>query len=72
MIALANREPFEVDCRKCKKTVVVWLNIADVAEWHTGKLIQDAMPYLSDDERELLISKTCGPCFDKMFENCEE
>ena len=34
------------------------------------------MPYLNAGEREILISKTCDECFDKMFpyqeENTEE
>ena len=39
----------------------------DYEAWENGKLIQDVMPYLSADEREVLISGICGPCFDKMF-----
>ena len=35
-------------------------------------LIQNAMPNLSADDRELLISGICGPCFDKMFPPEEE
>jgi hypothetical protein len=30
-------------------------------------LIQDHFPHLTDDERELIISGTCGSCFDDMF-----
>jgi hypothetical protein len=36
-------------------------------EWRNGKLIQDAMPTLSVDDREFLISGICGKCFDEMF-----
>jgi hypothetical protein len=36
--------------------------------WKEGMLIQDAMPELSADERQLLISGTCGKCWDKMFQ----
>ena len=43
------------------------VNLHDMGRWQNGSLIQDAMPYLSADERELLISGTCGTCFDKMF-----
>lgn len=32
-----------------------------------GVLMQNAFPYLSADERELLISNTCGECYDSMF-----
>lgn len=43
------------------------INPVDLAAWKRGTLIQDAMPYLSDGEREILISKTCGECWDAMF-----
>jgi hypothetical protein len=43
------------------------INPQDVIDWQAGKYIQDAMPYLSKGERELLISGTCDECFDKMF-----
>jgi len=55
------------ECRKCSEVLLVPVYFEDVEAWRGGKLIQDAMPYLSADERELLISETCGPCFDKMF-----
>ena len=43
------------------------VHVEDVTAWENGELIQNAMPYLSADEREVLISGTCGPCFDRMF-----
>jgi hypothetical protein len=55
------------------------VNPKDLSDWKSEKkYIQDAMPYLSAGEREILISKTCDECFDKMFppnpeeENTEE
>jgi hypothetical protein len=39
----------------------------DLKRWEGGELIQDAMPYLSAGERELLISGICETCFDKIF-----
>ena len=40
---------------------------ADYKNWQEGALIQDALPYLTTDQRELLISATCGTCWDDMF-----
>jgi len=55
-------------CRLCGKLVEMLVNSKDLSDWKSEKkYIQDAMPYLSDSEREILISKTCGECFDKMF-----
>ena len=54
-------------CQFCQVDHIVMADQMDVANWENGALIQDAMPYLSADERELFISGTCGACFDKMF-----
>ena len=54
-------------CTKCHKEQVIEVMLEDHRAWENGKLIQVAFPYLSSDERELLISGTCGSCFVKMF-----
>ncbi len=54
-------------CRQCNTDVDIAVMEGDFEKWQMGELIQDAMPYLTPDEREILISGTCGPCFDKMF-----
>ena len=56
-----------VNCMHCDTREKIQVNYADFHAWKNGTLIQDALPYLDADQRELLISKTCGPCFDKMF-----
>lgn len=54
-------------CRWCKREVKLTVSRKGWFRWKTGTHIQDALPELSAGERELLISKTCEPCFDKMF-----
>ena len=54
-------------CNTCKDQVEMAVNVDDYTSWENGELIQVAMPYLSADEREVLISGVCGPCFDNMF-----
>lgn len=39
----------------------------DLIKWENGELAQKAFPYLSADEREMLISGYCPICWDKMF-----
>ena len=56
-----------VACNVCNDSVTLTVNPVDGIQWQQGKFIQDAMPYLDADERELLISNTCGTCFEKMF-----
>lgn len=54
-------------CRCCSKDHNVKVNVKDFLDWEAGKLIQDAMPYLSVDDRELLISGFCKEGWDKIF-----
>ena len=73
MVSLTKRETAVVSqCIKCTKTETVLVKKADLMAWKKGKYIQDAMPYLAVDERELLISGICGECFDNMFPNEDE
>jgi hypothetical protein len=62
----------EIDCVRCKESQSITVGTEDLANWRDGALIQDTMPYLSADDREVLISGTCGSCFDKMFGDEEE
>jgi hypothetical protein len=62
-----NTFDIQTTCRECKSVKVVNVNADDYKAWLKGGLIQNVMPYLSADERELLISGVCGECFDKMF-----
>jgi len=35
--------------------------------WIDGELIQNALPNSTPDQRELLMTGNCGPCWDMMF-----
>jgi hypothetical protein len=59
-------------CNTCKQQGHVEVNYVDVLKYQQGQLIQKCFPYLSDDQRELLISNTCSACWDKMFAEDEE
>ena len=54
-------------CRSCKKDNRLEIAERDYKRWLSGVPIQMAMPRLSADDRELLVSGICGKCFDKMF-----
>jgi hypothetical protein len=62
-----NKEKFIFHCTTCCKEYTLHISMNDYDEWTRGKHAQNAFPYLTADERELLISGTCGPCFDSMF-----
>jgi hypothetical protein len=55
-------------CFVCGQDVSVFVAPQDAEEFLSGGgFAQDIFPYLSAADRELLISGTCGPCFDKIF-----
>ena len=57
----------EVTCRSCSKNHSIKVPSEGHEEWMQGALIQNALPELSEGERELLISGTCDDCWDEMF-----
>jgi len=59
---------FEAPCRICAKVSIIECNQSDIEKWVNKQgYIQDLLHYLSAAQRELLISGTCGECFDEMF-----
>jgi len=54
-------------CRWCGHRQNIPIHPNDHTAWRDGTLLQHAAPYLEDDEREMLISETCSPCWDDMF-----
>lgn len=59
-------------CPFCHKGHEVEVNEFDYFDWSEGELAQDAFPYLTAAEREMLISGVCPTCWDKMFGIDEE
>lgn len=58
----------KLKCRKCGTIHVVVIPMDDYKAWKSGCiLIQDAMPYLDPDVREMFLSGWCGTCWDKLF-----
>lgn len=57
----------EVKCIKCKKVYTVDVPKEGLFNWQRGMLIQDAMPDVSADDRELLMSHLCSSCFNNLI-----
>lgn len=57
-----------IKCVECGKPVTVEYDSGDYSDWKNGKYIQDAFPYLTADEREMLKTGICHDCWAKMFE----
>ena len=56
-------------CFICGEDQTVRVDKLDYGKWVGGELIQNAMPYLTSGERELLISGYCNSCFDNLFKD---
>ena len=60
-------DTLQAQCIRCKDTHVLMVSNHDLKRWEGGELIQNAMPYLTAGEREILISGVCEACFGKMY-----
>jgi len=57
-----------VHCSGCGVDYHLSVDYDGYVAWKKGEgFIQDLLPDNTDDERELLISATCGDCYDRMF-----
>jgi hypothetical protein len=65
-------QEFFVICQTCAKRYTFLIDPEDYYAFRHGTFAQDAFPYLTVSQRELMISQTCGPCFDKMFPKDDE
>jgi hypothetical protein len=61
-----------VECRDCHEAHQFHVRTDAYDQWVNGALIQRVMPEIPEDQRELLISGTCGKCFDLLFDEDEE
>jgi hypothetical protein len=60
-------------CPSCGGTTKIVVNRDGYLAWSRGDtLIQRAMPELSADDRERLITGFCTPCWDEMFAEPED
>lgn len=58
-----------VECRWCKKSYTIKVDAVSYEMWCCGfGNIQNLMPELSADDREMLISQTCKECWNKIFD----
>jgi hypothetical protein len=63
----------DVECMHCNKTYTINVVGKDLEAYRKGgAVIGEVLHYLSDFERELLISRTCEVCWDKFHESAEE
>jgi len=56
-----------ITCIHCGSDHEIWTKPGDLESWSNGELIQEVLHYLSEDDRELLISEICDICYGKLF-----
>lgn len=57
-----------VTCESCGTLYTFEVDYEGYLAWrHEGKLLQHALPENTHGERELLLTSTCGPCYDALF-----
>ena len=74
MVAAVHDRSFILDakCWRCGSVTLIILNKEDLLDWLSGSgSIEDIFDYLSANERELLLSNTCGHCFDSLFKHLD-
>lgn len=55
------------ECPFCGEYHEVMVSETDYWNWESGELAQNAFPYLTAEEREILISGICPDCWGKIF-----
>lgn len=67
---MGNNEFIELHrtCNMCKKHFIIKVPTGGFYSWIIeDNLIQNALPDVSPEERELLISGICGNCYNELF-----
>ena len=64
-----NRKDYSitVTCALCGKDETVKVNHEDYEAWKQDTYAQDAFPYLTPEERDVLITHMCISCQEKIF-----
>ena len=60
-------------CPNCGKICSVQVHEKDLLKWKAGMLVQNAFPYLTADEREVIfLSGFCNKCWDSLMKPDDE
>lgn len=57
----------ETICPICHAITIIVVEESDYLDWKDGKNTYECFPYLSDYEREMLITGVCPVCWDEMM-----
>lgn len=57
----------DTECPECHRKTAITVVAVGYYRWKAGEYIQVALPELTADQREALMTGYCGECWDKMF-----
>lgn len=57
---------YEFKCPRCSAVQTLDLDPARISEWRAGGLVQNVFPELAPDQRELLVTGLCCPCWEEV------
>lgn len=70
--AWPNLEYHYNQCYHCNDQNLILINIDHLESWKNGMFIQNAFPYLSVDQRELIKTGIHPECWNNMFKGDDE
>lgn len=62
----------QIGCTCCGNDYLIGTSMSGYTAWRNGSYIQDAMPDVSKEYREMFISGTCPKCFADMFGSSDD
>ena len=65
----------QIECVHCGKSIVTAVAREDWNEYYSPdntRYIRDVFPYLSDEEREMMLSNICPECWEDLFAEFED
>lgn len=61
------------DCVRCKASHIMHVHDADLDRYYnTSSLIQECFPYLSAEEREMMITGFCPACQEEIYSHFDD
>jgi hypothetical protein len=60
-------ETVDLVCGRCQTVVTLSIDLDAYHAWKNGALIQEAFPTFTTDERKMIMTRTCGDCWNDMW-----
>jgi len=67
IVSSPEKTSIEIICRECGNQTSLTLSTSAINRWIDGEYVQNVFSDLDAATRELLVSGTCGTCWDEMW-----